>query len=144
MPRFLVVDDDPATVTGLSQLLHEDGHEVAGFTSGSAAVEALGSGTFDVVLADLEMPVVDGRAVMRAARDAHPNACLVVVTARPEEKLRELVEAGVCVIADKPFDYDEVMRTVADCRARGGPSEPGRCHARHRPHGPQLESLRRK
>lgn len=86
MARFLVVDDDPASVSGLTLLLHEDGHEVAGFTKGADAIEALTGGTFDVVVADLEMPVVDGHAVARTAREAHPDACLVVVTARPDER----------------------------------------------------------
>jgi len=144
MARFLVVDDDPASVRGLTLLLHEDGHEVAGFTRGSDAVEALTRGAFDVVLADLEMPVVDGHAVVRTAREAHPDACLVAITARPDEKLIELHEAGVCVVADKPFDYDEVMRVVADCRGRGKPGEPARCQRRHRPHGLTVVSLRRK
>ncbi len=144
MARFLVVDDDPASVRGLTLLLREDGHEVTGFTKGSEAVEALMSGRFDVVLADLEMPVVDGHAVVRTARVAHPDACLVAITARPDEQLRELREAGVCVVADKPFDYDEVMRVVADCRGHGRPGEPARCQRRHKPHGMRVVSLRRK
>lgn len=144
MPRYLVVDDDPAAASGLAQLLREDGHEVTAFTKGADAVQALSRDAFDVVLTDLEMPQVDGQAVVRATRDAHPNACIVVVTARPDEKLHELHGAGVCIVADKPVDYDEITRAVADCRARGGPSEPGRCHMRSRPHGPQVVSLRRK
>ncbi len=144
MARFLVVDDDPASVSGLKLLLHEDGHEVAGFTKGADAIEALATGRFDVVVADLEMPVVDGHAVARTAREAHPDACLVAVTARPDEKLQELHAAGVCVVADKPFDYDEVMRVIADCRGHGKPGEPARCQRRHRPHGLTVVSLRRK
>jgi two-component system, NtrC family, response regulator HydG len=106
MPRFLVVDDDPATVNGMSHLLIGDGHTVAPFTGGAEAVEALSRESFDAVVTDLEMPHVDGHAVVRAAREHQPHACLVVATAKAEEEWADLVNAGACIIADKPMEYD--------------------------------------
>ncbi len=41
MPSFLVVDDDPSTVKGMTQLLVGDGHDVSPFTDGAHAVDAL-------------------------------------------------------------------------------------------------------
>ncbi len=143
MPRFLVVDDDPAAVKGMSRLLTDDGHTVAPFTAGAEAVAALSGGSFDAVVTDLEMPHVDGHAVMRAAREHQPGACLIVATARGHEKWADLVRAGACIVADKPLEYDAVAKEVADCRARGGPGHHGRCHMRARPHGHQLVPLRR-
>lgn len=144
MPRFLVVDDDPSAVTGMTQLLTGDGHEVAPFTGGADAVDALSREPFDAIVTDLEMPHVDGHAVVRAARQHQPHACLVVATARAEEKLADLVEAGACIVADKPFEYGAITREVVECRARGGPEGHGRCHMQSRPHGHQLVPLRRR
>jgi DNA-binding NtrC family response regulator len=144
MARFLVVDDDPLSVKALSGLLEGDGHDVAPFTGGAHAVEALARESFDAVVTDLEMPHVDGHAVVRAAREHHPHACVVVVSARAHESWPALVEAGACVIADKPLEYDEVAKALADCRAHGGPGAHGRCHMRARPHGHQVIPVRRK
>jgi len=144
MPRFLVVDDDPATVSGMTQLLTSDGHAVRAFTAGADALDALSRESFDAVVTDLEMPGVDGHAVARVTRERHPHACLVVVTARAEQAATALSAAGACVVADKPLDYDEVHRVVTECRARGGPGAHGRCHMRSRPHGHELVPLRRR
>jgi CheY-like chemotaxis protein len=143
MARFLVVDDDPATVMSTSRLLTQDGHQVSSFTAGADAVDALSRASFDAVVTDLEMPDVDGHAVVRAARERHPHACVVVATARAEEKVHDLVSAGACIVADKPLEYGEVTKAIHDCHARGGPGPHGRCQMRSRPHGHQLVPLRR-
>jgi CheY-like chemotaxis protein len=143
MPRFLVVDDDPATVDGMSRLLADDGHTVVPFTGGAEAVKALSRESFDAIVTDLEMPHVDGHAVVRAAREHQPHACLVVATAKAQEKWADLVNAGACIIADKPMEYDAVTKEIASCRAKGGPGHHGRCHMRSQPHGHQLVPVRR-
>ena len=144
MPRFLVVDDDPSTTKGMEMLLTGDGHVVLPVTDGAEAVEALSRESFDAVLTDLEMPNVDGHAVIRAARQHQPHACLVVATAKAGEKRADLLDAGVCMVSDKPFDYEEVTKEIGHCRARGGPGVHGRCHMRSRPHDHPLVPLRRK
>jgi len=121
MGRFLIVDDDDVVVFGLTELLICDGHSVAPFTAGAPAVDALQRESFDVVVTDLDMPGVDGFTVARAARERHPDACVVIVTAKAEHAANVLTDAGACIIAHKPLDYDELTRAIADCRARGGP-----------------------
>lgn len=144
MARFLVVDDDQITVHGMTRLLIDDGHEVSPFTAGADAVEALSRESFDAVLTDLEMPHVDGHAVVRVTREHSPRACLVVVTARAEEKGRELADAGACIVVDKPLDLESVTKAISECRARGGPGAHGRCHHRSLSGAPTLTKLRRR
>jgi CheY-like chemotaxis protein len=144
MARFLVVDDDRPTVKALTRLLQDDGHEVSAFTSGADALEALEHGSFDAVVADLEMPRPDGRAVIRAARERQPRACLVVASVRAEERKLELSQAGVCIAADKPIEYDDIIAAVAECRRLGGPGAHGRCRMRTRKPAPAVVKLRRK
>jgi DNA-binding response OmpR family regulator len=107
-------------------------------------VDALSRESFDAVITDLEMPNVDGHAVVRAARQHQPHACLVVATARAREKRADLIDAGACIVSDKPFEYEDVTKEIAACRARGGPGHHGRCHMRSRPHDDLLLPLRRK
>lgn len=141
---FLVVDDDPSTVSGLERLLTFDGHDVTPVTSGADAVTALTNQSFDAVVTDLEMPHVDGHEVVKATRKHQPHACVVVASTLADEKCRDLVDAGACIIADKPFEYEEITKAVTECRARGGPGAHGKCHMRSRPEGHRLVSLRRK
>lgn len=144
MARFLVVDDDHATVSGMARLLGGDGHDVAPFTSGAEALDALASEPFDAVVTDLEMPHVSGHAIVRATRAHQPRACLVVVTADPHAHMQALVDAGVCMIADKPVDYDEVANGIRECRATRGGGLHGRCHLRSHKGEPKVVKLRRK
>jgi two-component system chemotaxis response regulator CheY len=124
MGRILVVDDDPTTVEAMATLLAQDGHEVEAFTSGKEAIAALRSGrAFEVVVTDLEMPVVDGATVTRAARELSPNAC-IVVTDQGTTAPNDLVQAGACFVLEKPIEYEAVHRAIAACRAIGGHAGP--------------------
>ena len=123
MARFLVVDDDAAAVKGLSRLLQDDGHEVTGFTKPHDALSALSRDAFDVVVTDLEMPLIQGDAIVRTAREKHPRACIVVVSSRAKENSRRLADLGACIVADKPLDYATVVRCLEACRARAATTE---------------------
>jgi two-component system, NarL family, capsular synthesis sensor histidine kinase RcsC len=120
-----------------------DGHEVSLHTDGAGAVDALCGDLFDAVLTDLEMPHVDGHAVVREAGECQPRACLVVATARVNETVAELLKAGACFVTDKPIDYDAVTKHILECRSTGGPRADGRCHMRLRPAGQRLLPCRR-
>ena len=144
MARFLVVDDDPITVHGMTRLLTDDGHDVVPFTAGADAVDALSRESFDAVLTDLEMPHVDGHAVVRVTREHSPRACLVVVTARADDNDQELADAGACIIVDKPVDFEGITKVIAECRSHGGPGAHGRCHQRSPGREPPLTKLRRR
>jgi CheY-like chemotaxis protein len=144
MARYLIVDDDHATVLGMTRLLESDGHEVTPFTRGADAVDALASGAFDAVVTDLEMPHVDGHAVARATRALHPDACLVVASAKGEEDQEALAHAGVCIVADKPVDYEAITEAIRACPHRGGTGRHGRCHMRERSAVGRLVQLKRR
>lgn len=144
MASFLVVDDDPSTVSGLERLLADDGHDVTPCTSGADAVQALESEPFDAVVTDLEMPRVDGHEVVKATRKHQPHACIIVSSTLKDERYGDLVDAGACIVADKPFEYEEISKIVTECRARGGPGAHGKCHMRSRPEGHLLVPLRRR
>jgi CheY-like chemotaxis protein len=97
-----------------------------GFTSGKEAVAALRGGhTSDVVITDFEMPVVDGAAVTRAARESSPTAC-IVVTNRGAANRSRLEDDGACLVLEKPIEYEVMHREITACRAVGGHAGP-RC-----------------
>lgn len=124
MPKFLIVDDDSSTVHALDQLLKGDGHEVHAFTNGQDALNALAQYAYDAVLTDLEMPEVNGSAIVQSARKHHPAACIVVNTGR----VKLTVVEDACHVFKKPLDYDAVARAIAACRATHGPGLHGQCY----------------
>src|SRR5438552_18819126 len=79
--RILVVDDDESILTLLDSLFSEEGYVVGVASHGRQALESLERSTFDVVLTDMSMPVMDGWELARALKDRGASIPLVVMTA---------------------------------------------------------------
>jgi two-component system alkaline phosphatase synthesis response regulator PhoP len=106
--RILVVDDDDdvRSVAVLS-LRRIGGHEVESISSGTVAVETIAGSEFDVVLLDMQMPVMDGRATLAAIRadERTSGVPVVFLTASVQAQERKEVEAlEVHGLLAKPFD----------------------------------------
>lgn len=114
--RVLVVDDEPLLVRALVRLLTRAGMEAHAAANGVEALAALDARTFDVVLCDVRMPVMDGPAVMQALR-ARPTAPpLVFLTGYGDRSDAELLALGACAVYGKPIDGKvliEVVRGIA-------------------------------
>lgn len=112
--RILIVDDQDANVRLLSRLLGEAGYTQVSATMDPTEVCALHRRQdFDLILLDLQMPVMDGFAVMEALKTNERDAWLpvIVLTAQPGHKLRAL-QAGAKDFISKPFDLLEVRTRI--------------------------------
>src|SRR6185295_9792042 len=78
--RILLVEDEINMARTLAKNLERAGHSVAHAPHGQAALTRLADGSFDVVLTDLKMPVMDGMALLRAMHDRGFSAAVVVLT----------------------------------------------------------------
>ena len=78
--RLLVVDDDATLMTALRNTLRDEGYRVMGVTSGAEALAALRTGSFDLVLTDLMMPVMDGIALLTGAVEIDPYLVAIIMT----------------------------------------------------------------
>ena len=108
--RILIVDDQPANVQLLEQLLGDAGYTEVSATMNPTEVCALHrKNPFDVILLDLQMPVMDGFQVMEGLKTSITDDYLpvIVLTAQPGHKLRALA-AGAKDFISKPFDLVEV------------------------------------
>jgi hypothetical protein len=79
-PRLLVVDDEPAQLRALCDTLGQSGFEVQGCGSGAEALSLLHCASFDLLLTDLNMPVMDGIALVRAGLEIDPLLAAVMMT----------------------------------------------------------------
>jgi two-component system response regulator AtoC len=111
MARVLLVDDEPAVLFTLEEVLHERGHETVSVRAGAEALERLEGA--DVVISDFAMPGMDGLALLAAIRAREPHLPVVLLTARGSERLAvQAMRAGAHDYLTKPFDVDEVALVV--------------------------------
>ena len=110
--RTLVVDDDHDIAELVRLALTDEGYEVVVASNGSAALLALETTPFDLILLDMRMPVMDGWEFARAyqARPA-PRPPIVVVTAARDagERAAEIDADGYI---SKPFSLEELLDAV--------------------------------
>jgi two-component system cell cycle response regulator len=105
--RFLVVDDSAMNRIKLARGLEEQGHAVALAEDGARALEMLAAEAFDVVLLDIEMPVLDGYGVLaRMKEDPRLRDIPVIVISAMDdmENVVRGIEMGATDYLPKPFD----------------------------------------
>jgi CheY-like chemotaxis protein len=114
---ILVVDDDPAILLTISDILRFEGYAVETATNGAEALERIQASRPALVLLDMRMPVLDGWKFSRILRQRGFNLPIVVMTAAQDARrwAREIGAAGVLA---KPFDLSDLLDTVA--RAQTG------------------------
>jgi two-component system response regulator AtoC len=111
MATILIVDDDPSVVFVLKELLEERGHTTETATSGSTALGLLDS--VDIVLTDLQMPVMNGMELLRMVRERDASMPVILLTAHGSEKdAVNAMKSGAYDYLTKPFDIDEVTLVV--------------------------------
>lgn len=112
--KILIVDDQPANVLLLQQLLSGEGYTHVTATTLPLEVCALHrKHAFDLILLDLQMPGMDGFQVMEGLKTNTEESYLpvIVLTAQPGHKLRAL-QAGAKDFISKPFDLIEVKTRI--------------------------------
>ena len=132
--RVLVVEDNELNAEIAQCLLEERGFHVDCVYDGSQAVERIRStqpGTYDVVLMDIMMPVMDGLDATRAIRAMEREDCrtipIIAMSANAfDDDMKKSVECGMNGHLSKPVDVDKLYETL-DQVIRGGACGPARC-----------------
>ncbi len=106
MNRLLIVDDALIMRMKIRQLAEEAGWEVVGEAgNGSLALEMYQQEMPDLVTMDMVMPGMDGLAALKAIREVHPEAQVVMVSAVDQkQKLADCIASGAMDFIVKPFD----------------------------------------
>jgi formate hydrogenlyase transcriptional activator len=121
-PAVLVVDDTPANVSVLIDLLGRNGIKVLVARDGESAIEQARYAKPELVLLDVAMPGIDGfEACRRLKADAGTRSIPVIfmtALAEPEEKVRGF-QAGAADYVTKPLEHDEVMVRIQSQLALG-------------------------
>ncbi len=109
--RILIVDDDMRNIYALETVLEAEQVQVTVATNGAEAVEEVKNGTFDAVLMDIMMPVMDGYEATKQIRElGHKKLPIIALTAKAMKGDREkCLEAGVSDYMSKPLDVEKLM-----------------------------------
>jgi len=118
--HLLLIDDEDALRSVVAERLADHGFAVTQAASGEEAVEQLDHFAFDVVVTDLRLPGIDGRAVVDRAIERYPNIIVIVVTGYGTVKdAVHAIKRGAADYISKPFQFDEllhVLRTALEQR----------------------------
>ena len=96
---ILIVDDEAAQTQALCESLRATGYKAAGFTEPEAALSALASEPFEILLSDLNMPGLDGIALLREALKIDPDVIGIIMTGQGT------IDTAIGAMKSGAFDY---------------------------------------
>ena len=120
MARVLIADDEESMRTLVARAIAMDGHHIVTAQDGAEALEILTreNGAFDLLLSDIQMPIMDGIALALSAARDFPDLIILLMTgfAHQRERASNLSAIAHDVIT-KPFSVADIRTAVADALA---------------------------
>jgi two-component system alkaline phosphatase synthesis response regulator PhoP len=112
MAVILIVDDEPSITNLLAALLEDEGHQVSTASNGREGLAHLEKVKPDLVLSDVMMPILDGRALCQAmhANPSYQAIPIILMSAAIEGNISS--ECKYAAFLKKPFNLDTVLELV--------------------------------
>ncbi|MBW1785881.1 MAG: response regulator [Deltaproteobacteria bacterium] len=123
--RILVMEDEPSVAKGLQMVLKEEGYGVDVAMTGRKALDVINEKVFDLLLADLRLPDIDGMEVIKKVKSKKPDTGVIVITGYSTvSSAVEAMKLGVSDYLPKPFMEEELKKAVHDAlKERETPQE---------------------
>jgi two-component system cell cycle response regulator CpdR len=112
MANILLAEDDQSMRRFLKRALEKAGHEVLAVGDGLEALEVMEPGRFNLLLADIVMPGMDGIELARRARKTCPELPVMFITGFAAVALRARKEFGETRVLSKPFHLRDLVAEV--------------------------------
>jgi signal transduction histidine kinase len=113
--RVLVAEDNPINMIVARKTLEKKGIIVIEAVNGQIAVEKMMQEDFDLVMLDLEMPVMDGKTAIKEMKKINDSIPVIAFTAAVYENIREeLKEYGFADFMHKPFKPEDLYKKIAE------------------------------
>jgi len=117
--QILLVDDDPGALAMLTDALRAHGYQPVTTTDPREALALLAMERFDLVIADIVMPYLDGFGLLEKARERNPGAEVLLISGYATgEIVREALRKGAAAVLAKPFDIPTFAARVRALLAR--------------------------
>lgn len=115
MPNILLVEDSPTQAMQLKLLLESGSHKVTSCDDGLPALELLADGACELVITDLELPVMNGLDLIRKMKADFPQVPAVLITGHGSERLAaEALKVGATAYVPKSMVDELLLGTVED------------------------------
>jgi len=112
-PKILVVDDEPAIVSGCKMILAEQGYQVETCISGREGLKVLQTTPFDLVLLDIKFPNISGIDILKILKQKNINVTAVVMTGKGTiENAVEAMKNGAFDFITKPFSEEQLLDVI--------------------------------
>ncbi len=113
-PHILVMEDDLNVAKGLAMTLAEEGYGVHIAATGQLAMKAFKEEHFDLLIADMRLPDVNGMDIIRQVKELDPETGVIAITGYPTATIAvEAMKLKVDDFIPKPFNADEIKAAVS-------------------------------
>ena len=111
--KILIVDDDQDICETLSDILDEEGYDVVTASDGQEALEKIRQGSFNLVITDIKMPIMDGMALLKEIEKSHKDIEVIVITSYGNEGQQvEAARLGAYEYLNKPLNLDQLKNII--------------------------------
>src|SRR5690349_19196341 len=111
--HLLIVDDEAALREAIAERLADEGFAVVQAATGEDALARLAAFAFDIIITDLRLPGVDGRAVLDAALERYPDIIAIIITGFGTVKdAVDAIKHGAADFITKPFQFDALLHVL--------------------------------
>jgi DNA-binding NtrC family response regulator len=111
--KILVVDDEESIRNLVQRILQSAGYEVEAAVNGKDALNKVQESDIDVMILDMNMPVMSGMETLQQATDRWPDICVIMVTAiNDTDTAVEAMKHGAYDYITKPFDRHDLIQKV--------------------------------
>ncbi|WP_119943444.1 response regulator [Neorhizobium sp. NCHU2750] len=114
MARILITEDEESLRRFVARALRLDGHETFEAGDGAEGLERLDEGSYDLLLSDIRMPVMDGIELAHQASARFPEMKILLMTGYAEQRERaDDLAAKIVDVVPKPFALPDIRKAVA-------------------------------
>lgn len=111
--RILIVEDDEMLLVTLKMVFEMHGFEVSAAENGQIALEQLQAASYDYVLSDFNMPIMDGMTLLKKMKKTiHPFPVVVIFTGHSSYPFEEFIHNGAVAAFNKPVDVNKIILTL--------------------------------
>ena len=113
MTKILTIDSDEAVVKRIVKILESNNYQAQSATTWTEAVDAIANGQPDLVLLNLEMPIIHGDVLLEFIREEGFEMPVIAVSFPVEDAVAKVLrEHGVFSIVEKPFEDESLIEEI--------------------------------
>jgi len=111
--RILIAEDEAISLKHLTYALEKEGYTVTGVKDGIEAFSLFEKNAYDVIIADIKMPGMDGLTLLDKIKAKEPETEVIIMTAYGSEEIKEdAYRRGAFYYYEKPIDIPHLISKV--------------------------------